>query len=272
MKKHARPFALLLALVLCVGLMTACTNNAANGEDDNTANDTSLNTNVDADSTTDNSEASADEGEEAPANLIGKVSSTSDTSITLTTYEADAAEIDYATLDLATLTATGSWEEISVTEETTYWLMESGTETSAAFTDVTVDSIIAATQDENGMQKIIILEKAQTEGDEVLEPIFAEVESIAEDGTLMLMVYAAEDTEVITDVTDYVAIDWDNYVYAFDTMEYVVPEDALIQIVENQMSTVADASVITAGAMVVINQDDTGLTTIYIYQNAISAE
>ena len=270
MKKHARPLALLLALVLCVGLMTACTNNAANDEDYNTANDTSLNSN--SDSTTSSEETLTDEIEEAPANLIGKVSSTSDASITLTTYEADTEEIDYATLDLTTLTATGSWEEISVTEETTYWLMESGTETSAAFTDVTVDSTIAVTQDESGMQKIVILEKAQAEGDEVLEPIFAEVESIAEDGTLMLMVYAAEDTEVITDVTDYAAVDWDSYVYAFDTMEYVVPEDALIQIVGNQMSTVADASVITAGVMVVINQDDTGLTTIYIYQNAISAE
>lgn len=273
MKKYAKPIALLLAVVMCIGIMTACTSNADNDEDGGTTNNTSLNTDTGSDIDTTNSDDTVtDENEEAPADILGKVSSVSDTSISLTVYESDTEEIDYAALDLTTLTATGSWEEVTVTEETSYWFMEAGTETSAALSDITVDSMIAVTEDENGVQKIIILEKAESRGDEEAETILAEVESIAEDGTLTLMLYALEDAEATTDAVDYTDVEWENYVYAFDTMEYVLPDNATIQYAGDYSLTTTDSAAIEVGTMLVIYQDETGSDMIIVYQNSNIAE
>lgn len=272
MKKYAKPIALLLAVVMCIGIMTACTSNAGNDEDDYSTDDTGLNTNISADDDSGTDDAVDDGEEEIPSDLVGKVSSVTEESIYLTLYESDIEATDFAALDLTTLTASGSWEEVTVTEETSYWFMESGTETSAALSDVTVDSMIAVTEDENGVQKIIILEKAESRGDEEVETIFAEVESIAEDGTLTLMLYALEDAVADTEIADYAAVDWNNYVYSFDTMEYIVPADAIILLAEDQTSEVTDSSAITEGAMLVIYQDSAGLTEIFVYQSIISAE
>ena len=49
MKKYAKPIALLLAVVMCIGIMTACTSNAGNDEDDYSTDDTGLNTNISSD-------------------------------------------------------------------------------------------------------------------------------------------------------------------------------------------------------------------------------
>ena len=270
MKKYAKSLALLLTVVMCVGLMAACTGNADNDEDDGSTNDTTLNTGSDIDNT-DSDGTVTDEIEDAPADILGKVSSVSDTSISLTVYESDTEEIDYTVLDLTTLIATGSWEEVTVTEETSYWLMESGTETSAALSDITVDSMIAVTEDKSGVQKIIILEKAESGGDEEVEAIFAEVESIAEDGTLTLMLYAMENTEVDAEITDYAAVDWNEYVYSFDMMDYIISDSATIQLA-GEYQTTTDATAIEVGTMLVIYQDETGSDVIIVYQNSNIAE
>ena len=150
--------------------------------------------------------------------------------------------------------------------------MESGTETSAALSDVTVDSMIAVTEDESGVQKVIILEKAESSGNEEVETIFAEVESIAEDGTLTLMLYAMENTEVDAEITDYAAVDWDEYVYSFDTMDYVIPDSAIIQLSGEYPLTTTDSPAIEVGTMLVIYQDETGSDVIIVYQNSNIAE
>lgn len=267
MKRYAKPLALLLAVVMCVGIMTACTGNSDNDGDDYSTDDTGQNTDINANDDTSQDGTLDNESEEIQTDLIGEVSSITEETINFTLYESDADNIDYVTLDLATLTATGSWEEITLTEETTYWLVANGTEVSAQHSDVTVGSMIAVTKDENGIQKILILEQAENLGDEETTPIFAEVDSISEDGTLTLMLYASEDTNVV----DYGAVDWNSYTYAFNTMEYIVPDEAIIQIVGEQTTT-ADASAITEGAMVVIVQDSIGTTEIFVYQDSISAE
>ena len=268
MKKYAKPIALLLAVVMCIGIMTACTSNAGNDEDDYSTDDTGLNTNISSDDDSGTDDAVDDGEEEIPSDLVGKVSSVTEESIYLTLYESDVEEIDFASLDLSTLTATGGWEEIAVTAETTYWVMAAGTEVSALFSDITVDAMIAVTQDEYGTQKILILEQAEHLESEENNPIFAAVDSISEEGTLTLMLYTSENTDVL----DYTAVDWSGYTYAFDTMDYIIPDDAIIQLVGEQTVTAADSSAITEGAMLVIYQGSAGLTEIFVYQSIISAE
>lgn len=272
MKKYAKTIALLFAVVLCVGIMTACTGNTDNDEDNYTMDDTGLSTNTGSDDDTVTDDATNGENEEFSSDLIGKVSLVTEESIYLTLYESNVKEIDYATLDFTTLTATGNWEEITVTEETAYWFMEAGTETGAALSDVTVDSIVAVTEGERGMQKIIILEKTKIEGVENLEAIFAEVESIAEDGTLTLMLYTLVDTEADTEVTNYTAIDWNDYVYSFDTMDYLISDSATIQFAGEYPLPPTDSTAIEVGTMLVIYQEESGSDTIIIYQNSNIAE
>lgn len=266
MKKYAKSLALLLAVVMCVGLMTACTGSTDDDENDYSSDDTGLSTGVSSDDDTSTDEMLDDGSTDAPSELVGKVSSVTEESIYLTLYESDVEEIDFASLDLSTLTATGGWEEIAVTAETTYWIMTTGTEVSALFSDITVDAMIAITQDEYGTQKILILEQAEHLESEENNPIFAAVDSISEEGTLALMLYTSENADVL----DYTAVDWSGYTYAFDTMDYIIPEDAIIQLVGEQSVTAADSSAITEGAMVVIVQDDVGTTEVFVYHaNAI---
>lgn len=266
MKKYAKPLALLLAVVMCIGLMTACTGGTDDDENDYSTDDTGLSTDFGSDDNTYADDMLDGENNEIHSDLIGKVSSVTEESIYLTLYESDSEEIDFATLDLSTLVATGSWEEIAVTTETTYWVMDAGTEVSALLSDITVDSMVAVTQDETGVQKIIILE--QTENTDGVTPIFAEVESVSDDGTLTLMLYSSESTEVL----DYAAIDWNDYTYAFNTMDYTIPDDANIQLIEDQITMTADSSAITEGTMLVIIQDDIGATEIFVYQEMTIAE
>lgn len=262
MKKYAKPLTLLLAIVMCVGLVTACTSGTDDDENDYSTDDTGLSTGNGPGDNTGTDDMLDDENSEASSELIGKVSSVTEESFYLTLYESGGEDIDFATLDLSTLTATGSWEEIAVTTETTYWVMDAGTEVSAVFSDITVDSMVAVTQDETDVQKIIILEQAENTDGKEITPIFAEVDSISEDGTLNLMLYTSENA----DVSNYAAVDWSDYTYAFDTLDYIVPDDAIIQLVGEQTITAVDSSAISEGDMVVIVQDDIGTTEVFVYQ------
>lgn len=262
MKKYAKPLALLLAVVMCIGVMTACTGGTDDDENDYSTDNTGLSTGIGSDDDTSAGDMLDDENNEVNSDLIGKVSSVTEESIYLTLYESDTEEIDFTTLDLSTLTATGSWEEIAVATETTYWFMDTGVEVSALLSDITVDSMIAVTTDEYGTQKILILEQAESMSDEETSTIFAEVESISEDGTLNLMLYTSENA----DVSNYAAVDWSDYTYAFDTLDYIVPDDAIIQLVGEQTTTAVDSSAIAEGAMVAIVQDDIGTTEVFVYQ------
>ena len=268
MKKYAKPLALLLAVVMCIGLMTACMGDTDDDENDYSTDDTGLSTDLGSGDNIDADDMLDDENNESHSDLIGKVSSVTEESISLTLYESDGEEIDFAALDLSTLTATGSWEEIAVTTDTSYWFIDAGTEVSALLSDITVGSMIAVTQDETDVQKIIILEQAKNTDGEEITPIFAEVDSVSDDGTLTLMLYSSESTEVL----DYAAIDWSDYTYAFNTMDYTIPDDANIQLIEDQITMTADSSAITAGAMLVIIQDDIGATEIFVYQEMTIAE
>ena len=256
---------LLLAVILCAGLFAAC----SGGKAEESA-ETEINVDEAADYMDDAYEdvTARDEAnaENSFTGKIGLISSVSEESITLMLYESESVITDYSQIDVSALTSSGSWETMILSEQVTYWYLEDGVETGAAYEDLTVDSMIAVTTDENDIQKIVILEKGENETVSENEAIFARVESVEED-YLTLNIYT--DTEIETDPTDtdYASVEWDRYADTYETSEYVFAEDVTVQIAEDGILTDSDTASIAEGSGIVIYQNDEGGDVIVVYQN-----
>ena len=137
-----------------------------------------------------------------------------------------------------------------------------------------VDAICTAAEptDDNGTilpeaQPVITSVRIRTET--VGGEIIAQVKEIRNDGTLLLHLYALESTAADYRITDYAAVDLDNYAYAFDTMEYQLDEGITVKAAEN--GTLVDTNVlsVSAGDMILIYKDpETDKDTIVIVKES----
>ena len=135
-----------------------------------------------------------------------------------------------------------------------------------------VDAICTAAEptDDNGTilpedQPVItsIRIRTETAGGEII----AQVKEVRTDGTLLLHLYALESSAADYRITDYAAVELDNYAYAFDTMEYTLKENAVIKIAKDGTLTDANALALSAKDMVIINSAE---NIIIVYQNHFS--
>ena len=100
-----------------------------------------------------------------------------------------------------------------------------------------VDAICTAAEptDDNGTiitEEQPVISSVRIRKESALSEIVAQIKEIRADGTLLLHIYALESFAADYVITDYANMDWDNYAYAFDTMEYSIGEDTAIMIAE----------------------------------------
>jgi len=99
------------------------------------------------------------------------------------------------------------------------------------------------------------------------EAVFAKVSSVNADGSLSLMLYSMEDADSEPENTDYNDVDWNNYAYAFDTMEYIVSDNSIIRFAGTYSFEESYTTEIRTGNMLVIYQDESGKDVIVVYKN-----
>ncbi len=150
--------------------------------------------------------------------------------------------------------------------------MSEGALVPAAADDVVAGCLIAVTTDDDGAQQIIILKTAdeateddedETAGTEEDADVIAEVTAVNDDGTLELTIYDVVDDTV--EITDYAAVDLDNYTVSETTETYTIADDAIISVVEEGVFTETTSAEIVAGDFIVIYTDDDGVTNIAVY-------
>lgn len=264
MSKVKSLLAIMMAMLLCVGIFAGCsstqTNTNTNDDDDNAGTTSSSNTSDDDDDTT------------VAEDVLGEVTYVGTSYLSLTTYESESEITDYATLDTDTLTEAGSTEYVYPDDTVTYYKVSEGALVSATADDVVAGCLIAVTTDDDGAQQIIILKTADetTEDDENETTdteedadVVAEVTAVNDDGTLELTIYDVVDDTV--EITDYAAVDLDNYTVSEATETYTIADDAVIAVVEEGVLTETTSEEIVAGDFLVIYTDEEGVTNIAVY-------
>lgn len=147
----------LLAVVLaCSLLLVGCSaDDAAEDEeevlsDEMQTNDTSTTEDTQSDDT-------------LTSDMLGEVIYLGDGYIELTTYAVPEAAGDYTAVDLSALTEDGTYDYIYTDESTAYYLRSDGVLVSAAAEDVEVGDLIVQTTADDGEERIIILQKAESD-------------------------------------------------------------------------------------------------------------
>lgn len=293
MKRKMMILSVLLAVAMCAGIFSACTSTTtASGSEDSDKTDV-----TETDSTEKTTEESAAETQAEPEpDVIGKVTYVYDSMLTLEVYApADGSEItDYTTVDVTALEATGETEYPSIFEDTEYYYVIEGELTTLTAEDVAVDQMVAVITTDEGIQQVIILSgyaqaeatseetEGETEGSESVLPdlddlqetdevIIAQVHEFTENGTLMLYLYGLETGCEDYVITDYASVDFDNYVYTFNTMEYAISDTVTINVVKDGALSPATAFDIGVDDMLVIYHDKEGMECIAVYQSTLDA-
>lgn len=206
--------------------------------------------------------------------IIGQVTYVGTAYLSLTSYEAPDDVVDYATLDVSTLTEAGGTKYVYPDENAEYFRVSNGTLVPATYEDIVKGCILAVTADDTGTQQIILLENNQEDEPEDTEAegtgetrsestcIVAEVTSVNTDGSLTLLEYVAPEDLAME---DYEAVDLTQFTPGETTSEYEIPDDSLIYLAENGELTELNADQIAVGDMLVIDTDDSGVTNILVY-------
>ena len=262
MKKTKSLLALLMVLALCLGIFAGCGTTTSNNNDDDDTGTTQGNLTDDDDETL----------TDAPEDIIGKVTYVGTSYLSVSTYETESKITDYAALDTSTLTDAGATEYVYPEDSATYYTVSSGTLVSATADDVVTGCMIAVTAADDGTQQIIILKTAdetseddedETVGTEDDADVIAEVTAVNDDGTLELSIYEVLDSTV--EITDYAAVDLENYTTSEATETYTIADGAVISVVEEGILIETTSGEIIAGDMLVIYTDDSDITNIVIY-------
>ena len=135
--------------------------------------------------------------------------------------------------------------------------------------------LLTACKDSSGTEKDIYLSDntEPNSGETALEEnikseaVFAKVASVNADGSLSLLLYLPEKSDSEPENIDCSAVDWNNYVYAFDTMEYIVSDHTIIRFAGTYSFEESYTTEIRTGNMLVIYQDESGKDVIVVYKN-----
>ena len=278
MKRTKKYLAMLTALLVCVSIFAGCSDTGSNYDDDDSELNASTNTDDELDDTV------------QAEDVLGEVTYVGTSYLSLTTYESASEITDYATLDVSTLTEVGGMEYVYPNSDAQYYKISDSMLVSASYEDLAAGCMIAVTTGSDGTQQIIILKEAADEeltddtvtdetGDngEMLAVdtyIVAEVTAVNEDGSVTLLNYVSiEDASEYT-IEDYFAADLTQFAPDETYSDYVIPDDAVIYLVEtgedpelteNGIADEITADYIIVGDMLVIYTDDTGVTNVVVY-------
>lgn len=153
MKKSAKFLALVLVLVMCIGVFTAC------GSDPTQPSDTKPST------TTQPTESTAPEIQKY---YVGSVAQASDSFVKLDVYQESIKVIDALTLKLDDLKSTGDEKYIYLDSDAVYSYIKDGKLETLKSVELKQGDIIAVTKTEKGLQNIVILN--YTEPDDATTP------------------------------------------------------------------------------------------------------
>lgn len=247
-----------MTLVLSVGLLAACGND---GKTNSSKQESSK-----QESSKQDSSASDDSSgiNTAAEDIIGEISYIASSYISLTVYETAAGVSDYASLDVSTLTATDSMEDVTLETDAEYYYISDASMVSQPGDELAVGDLIAVTTTEEGLQQIILLRKG-AEGSDAANAdndIVAKVTAVDGD-TLTLTIYEA--VETASAITDYTQVNLENYV-ATDTEEnYAVDSTISVSVIQDGVMTITDSSEIVVGDMLVIYTAEDGTPSVAVY-------
>ena len=244
--------AIMMAMLLCIGIFAGCSTTTTNNNTGSSNNSDSTQ-NSQSDTSDDNSLT------DEVADVIGKVTYVGTSYLSVSTYEYTSDVTDYAAMDTDTLTEADSIQYVYPDDATTYHKVSEGALADATSNEVVTGCLIAVTTGDDGNQQIIILKTADTEETDVI----AEVTAINDDGTLELTIYDVVDDTL--KITDYAAVDFDNYASSETTETYTVADETVIVVVEDGVLTETISDEIVAGDMLVIYLDDESVTNITVY-------
>ncbi len=150
MKKRFGLLSVLLMMILCLGLLSGCSENTTEDDGETTSNSSS----TDSDTTySDSGESDAE-----TSDAVGAVTYVGDTYLTIDLYEADTEITDYTELDSVTLSDTGDSETVSLDSDAVFQYVSAESLYSTTIDDIAVGDIVAITTDEDGLQEVIILD------------------------------------------------------------------------------------------------------------------
>ena len=139
MNKFVKTLALVLALVLCMGMLAACGDNE------------STNPTTKPDSTKPSTMPTVEK------DVIGIVKEISTTFVVLETYVSELDAVNYEKLNLETLKLTGEKDYVYLSSTATYGHYTDGKLTNLKSTDLSVGDIIVVTKTAKGAQQIVIM-------------------------------------------------------------------------------------------------------------------
>lgn len=280
MKKKLKVWTFVMAAAMCTSLLAACSSSPSSkssSETDSSSGSVSNSSSEASDSMLVNSESSSSSEDmvEPSEDLIGKVSQISDTAITIAVYIPEGKVDDYTTVDLNGLTASDTTESIYVDSNTEYYIISSGTQTEAEADDIAEGDLIAERTTAEGIQQILILDKAGEEGgepdaskeDEPLEVKIAEVTAIA-DNTLSLKLYSLSSSAADYQITDTASIEMANYEDSGQTEEFNLSSETTVKECKDGAAVDMEPSGIAAGDMLAVYTDASGVETIMVYHKA----
>lgn len=156
MKKRLGIMAVCMAMLLCAGVLTGCSETTSEEEETSSTviSSSDAGDETDADSASSETESDASQTED----IIGEVTYIGSSYLSVNVYESDTEISDYTSLDSVTLSDTGESESITLETDAVFEYVSSGYLYSATQDDIAEGDIIAVTTDEDGNQEIIILD------------------------------------------------------------------------------------------------------------------
>lgn len=276
MKQKSRIGVLLLAATLCISSLTACSGDSTSDDEStqsSASSESEVSSEAEASSESEGTETDSTEEISESADVIGRVTVQGESTLDLNVFETGAEETveDYTLLDISTLIDTGETATITFTDDTLFYnIVDGALVTASRDTLVVNDLMIAVTENESGVQEIIVLEsEEEVDGETENYDVVAEIVSIAEDGTLELTLYELNADAVTAQYTieDYAAVDFTNYVTTAETSQYVAEENVTINVAVDGALTEADASAFAVGDMLVFYLGEEDAQTITIYRS-----
>lgn len=183
MKNAKNIFAMILAVVTCVGAMTACSSPSTGTPNESTGSTTPATKPSDSTQTTET--------------ILGLVTGVTSEKLTVNKYTAEGKVTDFAALDITKLTKTDKTEEIAINKETKYSVAEKGALKNATAEALVPGAMVALTKDNKGAQQIVVLAApTKAEADQLGKVTF-----VGSDFLLMTLYTSAEK------ITDYTKLD-----------------------------------------------------------------
>ena len=247
MKKITGLSAVLLVLVLGMTMLAGCSNDA-DAEDESSSDYTY------------SSETSSEDDDAETADVIGQVTYVGSTYLSISVYEAEEEVTDYASLDVATLTSTGSSDSVTLDTDAAFQYVYDGVLYTTTLDELYEGDLIAITYDEEGIQTIIILETTDDDmtDDEVSDDLIGMVDEIGED-SLTLGLY---DSDVaISDYTDLTSVTLTD---SYTTQSVSLESDVTVKYVSSGLLVETTLDDLSEGDMVVITTDEYGYQLIII--------